>query len=196
MKIKLPLTRLSVFAVIVAGLMGTIGVTPGSASGGTSPWTSVGSTGIVDETDAGHAALGTCAPPWTIPIGYLGPCVQVVGGPLPYTITMRYQLEDTGIFPGPANLTARFRDNGSQAQVYLYLRKVDLGTGAMSTVLTLDSNAFAPSTSLQTENANACESGQGFDFTHYSYFIEARLTKSSSAGAPALEFVEAQGIVC
>lgn len=64
------------------------------------------------------------------------------------------------------------------------LKRYHLATGAISnSIVSLDSNGFAASSSFQTRLK--CFSHQ-FDFDNFAYFIEAQLTKSALRGTPAL----------
>jgi hypothetical protein len=92
-------------------------------------------------------------------------------------------------------LRAHFKDDGASSQVVLRLFKVaPAGATTPTPVLqaTLDSNAFVvpPAPHWQTQTVSA-GSSSFFDFTGLDkYFIEAELTKSTSAGDPALSSLQ------
>jgi hypothetical protein len=93
-------------------------------------------------------------------------------------------------------LRIRYIDNGNAAQVLARLRRYNLETGVVSTLLQFDSNLFLGSASFQRRDS----SSQNFDFffadrgapvggeaTENSvYFIEVDLIRSGSGGNPAL----------
>ncbi len=144
------------------------------------PWTSAATTGTVDESDMAIADLNnglaavksTAASPSTLNIRYNIVALQdVVGGST-----------------NPYGLRARFRDNGSGAQVRLNLKSYGFN-GITSTIAVLDSNDYPSNTSYQ--NQTLCLAVP-FDFENFSYFIDAELIKSSSSGTPALGLMKVQ----
>jgi len=91
-------------------------------------------------------------------------------------------------------LLVRFLDNGSAARVYVTLRRMDVRTGQITTLLTFDSNTVAASSSFQRRGGfcNAFE----FDFADAQddagsgvYYIEVQLIKTSSAGNPGVSAI-------
>lgn len=156
------------------------------------PWTTVGSAGTVDETDVG-----------TVVLSGAGANISNAA-PLPETAFIRYNvvavdglLESFGTLGGVA-MTAVLRDNGNAARLRLRLREVDNASGTLSTRLTLDSNAFAASSSFEQRSTNSCNSGTpfNFDFERKAYFVEAEILRSASDGLPSLGTVAVHPIIC
>jgi len=151
-----------------------------SPIGAQHPWTAVGSTGVTDGFDIGELFFNPAMS---------GTASVSPNATLPAQVTIRYNVvavsdlvknPDTGF-----NFTARFRDNGPQARVILRLRSVNIGTGFVQLIQTLDSNNYPPSASFQTRTVFFC-SGNDFDFTQSAYFVEAELLRNTGAAQPAL----------
>jgi hypothetical protein len=149
------------------------------------PWTSVGSVGVVDELDLslfdfvnGEARVKSTAP-------------------APATLNLRYNIvaidELSSGFQDPYRFRARFRDNGSGAQVVLRLKSVNFATGLTSTITTFDSNTFSSSAGYQTREKCVLID---FDFLNNAYFIDADLIKSAGTGQPALSLIQIDGANC
>ena len=150
------------------------------------PWTTTGSTGIVDEAD-------------TAIVNIEGPTVAVVPTPLvlPAVLDMRYNVvavADIYDDQGNCKMLIRYRDNGPQAQVLLRLRQFDLSTGNTTNPTTraqFNSNN-APQTSgpnFATETINACR-GNPLDFVNNAYFIDAIITKNNATGDAAIGAIQ------
>ena len=142
----------------------------------TDPWTTVGSAGTVDEADTGIVLLGSPnAGSVTMPAAATG------------TLNVRYNVVAVDGALGGDNyaLTARFRDNGANGRVIVRLKRYNLNTGVVTTLLTLDSNAFVGLDSFQTRTVtSAC--GTSLDFFNNAYFMDVEIIKTAAAGTPAL----------
>lgn len=87
---------------------------------------------------------------------------------------------------------ARFLDDGT-GHVFLSLKQVNLSTGAITTLMTFDSNASSPSTSYQegntpgnpTSNFTWADS-DGFSPNDSMYYVEAQLSRSAAGGQAGL----------
>ncbi|MCI0661244.1 MAG: hypothetical protein L0220_09250, partial [Acidobacteria bacterium] len=88
-----------------------------------------------------------------------------------------------------------YRDDGNWAQVLLRLYEQDIYTGATTLLLTFDSNAFETSPYYQTKGVGAPYPYGTLNFDQKAYFIEATLSKTSSAisifgGKPGLSIIK------
>jgi hypothetical protein len=118
---------------------------------------------------------------------------------LPAALDLRYNVVSVpGLLePDAWGIRARLQDNGDQAQVILYLKKVDLNTGAEHTLITLDSNASPASSGFQTLATHDCQGVYfAFDFDNNAYFVHAVLTKTGAAGNPGLHAIQLVGTSC
>lgn len=145
-------------------------------------WITAASAGTVDEADASIVNLS-------------GPIANIrTVAPAPAALDIRYNVVPVdGLYFGGAShvMTARFKDNGSAAQVIVQLKRYNLNTGAVSTLLTLDSNTFPANSLYQTQDTStSCPPGWAFDFLTYAYFIEVTITKSAAGGDPGLSAIQ------
>jgi hypothetical protein len=138
--------------------------------------TTVGSTGIVDETDSSLVAFDG-------PYVFMNP-----SAPVGSILNLRYSIPhilvtgmDDYVF-----LQMRFADSGASSRVIVRLREYDLFTGILTTKMTMDSDRFAPSPSFQTQTVSASYSSFDFDFRTKSYFLDVELRKVESGGNPWL----------
>jgi hypothetical protein len=170
------------FAIVAAAGM-LVTLLAGTANAQIHPWTTVGSTGVVDEADTGivEFVLGEARVPAAAPAG------SVLH--LRYNIVSLEGIDTVGFYL----MRVRFRDNGNDARVQLVLRQYNSGTGITSTLKTFDSNAYAPAVGYQTESE--CF-GINWNFANGPYYIEATLTKSGAAGQPALGTIQLMGGNC
>jgi hypothetical protein len=149
----------------------------GAASAQIHPWTSVGSTGVVDEDDTGivEFVLGEARVPAAAPAGSV--------------LDLRYNIVSLEGFAGLGyfNMRVRFRDNGNAARVLLNLRQYNSLTGITSTLHTFDSEGYAPAVGYQTQ---AECFAINWDFFAGPYYIDASLTKSAVGGQPALGTIQ------
>jgi hypothetical protein len=169
-------------------------------------WTTVGSAGTVDEADTGKVVLqgSTVAfpeilPPLpTIASANAETNAQIALPTVTTTATVRYNVTAVdGLFEAGNHLgmTVRYRDDGGWAQVLIRVYEQDIHTGATALLLSFDSNAFATSPNYQTQGVSVARPAWGFDFNQKAYFIEATLSKTSSAisiqgGRPGLAIIK------
>lgn len=164
--------------VVCFALFLIIGTTPVFAVG--DPWTSVGSAGTVDEADANKVNF------------FRGIAGIKSSAPASSSVTLRYNITSTkGLDDGGVDksMSVRFRDNGPDARVQLFLRSYNINNGINSLVLMLDSNTRASSDSYQMHTVNDGCTGSGFDFKNNAYYVEAILTRTSASGLPALSIM-------
>lgn len=139
-------------------------------------WTTVGSTGTVDEADRDSANFSG---------GMVTMKANATG-----TLNIRYNVVSVeGLFGGNGvELGVRFRDNGPAAHVVVRLKRFDLVNGSVETILTLDSNNFPASNGFQLRTAD--DRSLRFDFFDYAYFMDVALEKTNLSGTPALAIIQ------
>ncbi|WP_020409244.1 hypothetical protein [Hahella ganghwensis] len=171
----------------IAGVVLASALTAGTAMAA-SPWTSVGSAGVVDEADLSEFYMSA---------GFAG---ILLSAPANATVTLRYNVTATAdLENGGVNkrLSARFRDNGPGARVRLYLREYNFLTGVTNTLLTLDSDAVAPSGSFQTHTVSDGCYSTSFNFSRNAYYVEAILSRTTASGIPNLAIIRVEDVdVC
>ena len=152
------------------------------------PWTTVASAGTVDEADANKVNYSEATARLNLAV------------PANSTATIRYNvvavdgLTDAG--GDGYRLNVRFRDNGQDERVFVRLKAVDLNTGVVTTLMTLDSNAFPPNALFQFRSVPVCAPPWGFNFNRNAYFVEAILWKGTTAGNPGLTAVQISKTLC
>jgi predicted transposase YbfD/YdcC len=158
------------FAVITTGMAVAV-----FAADAAKLWTTVGSAGTVDANDLSIFTTNDRN-------------ISVMAAPdLPATLDVRYNIVAVdGLVPADSAGTsifmkARYRDLGGNGQIVLRLKRYNLNTGATTTLLTLDSNAFAQSSSAQVRKVSTepCVSSVKFDFVNNAYFVDAQLIQAS-----------------
>jgi hypothetical protein len=87
---------------------------------------------------------------------------------------------------------ARFLDDGA-GRVFLSLIQQNLSTGALTTLMTFDSNASTPSASYQRRNTPGNPTfnfiwadSEGFDPSDNVYYVEAQLSRNATGGQAGL----------
>jgi len=150
--------------------------------GGTVPYFSViGSGGTVDEADLDVVALG-------------GGIAQLKNtAPDTETAVIRYPvyaLQNLVANYTFIALSARFRDNGANAQVIIRLKEVDIGTGTETTRLTFNSNNSGSNNSFQTDSVTDDSPDWELNFVENTYYLEVQLKKTAGGGKPALAAVQ------
>jgi hypothetical protein len=148
-------------------------------------WTTVGSAGTVDEADTGLVLLGSPVP------GAVMIRPTEVG-----ILNIRYNIVAVGgLFGGEGHvLSVRYRDNGADGQVIVQLKQLGLYTGITTTLLTLDSNASAPSTSFQVQSIGSCATV--LNFAENAYFMDVQIRKTALTGTPALALIQLGATIC
>jgi hypothetical protein len=177
-------TPVGLWLILVLGLV--IG-SSSMASAQVDPWTAVGTTGTVDEEDLSIVDMvGTAT-------------VQVKStAPLPSTVDIRYNIVAVeGVFSPSEGISmqVRFRDNGTGGRVVARLRQISFSTGAITTLLVLDSDTFPASNGFQTRSVSTC-GGNVFNFLNNAYYIDLTITKFNTTGAPALQLLQVGGNIC
>jgi hypothetical protein len=120
------------------------------------------------------------------------------------SVILRYNVQPfaAGVLRDPCcegrSLIVRFRDNGSAAQVLVTLKRYNVRTGGVATLLRFDSNRFPAGSDFQEPLPQDCGSFFNFSFAtgtvngsednrgNHAYFIEATLIRTASGGNPGL----------
>lgn len=171
---NLPLPPVCRAALVAVALAAGI-ATPAHALGPFQAWSTVGSTGTVDEGSTSVVSMGGAG------INFLA------GTTYPRTVTVRYPVVDVwGANPAPTWIGARFSDNGTSSRILLTLRRLGPADTVATDLATWDSDLFAPSASPQFAWAARDCTLQTMDFANYTYWIEAAITRTSSSGNASL----------
>jgi hypothetical protein len=127
------------------------------------------------------------------------------------TVTLRYNVLPVGDLLVPLTnpccegraLWVRFLDNGNNAQVIVKLKQYNVITGAITTLLSFDSNNFPSAPTFQQTLSSPTSLGPFFNFSFADgpfngpsnnggdsvYYIEATLIRTGRGGTPALASV-------
>jgi hypothetical protein len=153
------------------------------------PWTAVGSTGVVDETDAAEVSMSA----GIASIKPTAPAATTVV--LRYNVTSTPDLSDGGVNKA---MTVRFLDNGANARVRVRLISYNLSTGVSTTVVPLfDSDTLPPWSSYRQASVSDGCWVAGFDFHANAYYVEVELSRTAADGTPAISIVRiANNDVC
>lgn len=152
------------------------------------PWTTVASAGTVDEADLNKVTYSEA----TARLNLATPANS--RAVIRYNVVAVDGLVDAG--GDGYRLNVRFRDNGQDERVIVRLKSVDINTGAVAILMTLDSNAYAPNALFQTQSVPVCWPAWNFNFNRYAYFVEAILWKGAAAGNPGLSVVQIGKTIC
>lgn len=183
-------TTLALFLVVAAG--SAAAQTPAQTVP-TGVWTAVGNSG---EVDSAHQSLYQTNGTGSVRIksaatGKIVLRYNVSG--IPRVFRKAYDPADDG--PDPRiQLMARLRDTGAGARVVVRLRALNLVTGALGTLATIDSDTFYAAVG-QPEYVSEyallnVDADFQFDYWHYAYYVEAELWKTSSTANPGLMAVQ------
>ncbi len=153
-----------------------------AASAQAYPWTSPGSAGTLDET-----ATATDLLPSQLTMS--GPYATLKStATLNSPVSIRYNVTDvfdkSYIFT--PSLEMRFLDSGDTTRVQAALRAYNTVTGALRTLATLDSNAFAASAGYQTQWSCSPNNLWINDFMKEVYYVEVTMSRSATAGSAAV----------
>ncbi|HKR59264.1 MAG TPA: hypothetical protein VJS64_05980 [Pyrinomonadaceae bacterium] len=147
---------------------------------GNQPWTTTGSTGTADEGSEFSFTGGTAF--LTGSAGFIRYNVVAVDG-----------LFENAPFGQAAfpQMTVRFRDSeDTEKRVRVFLRRTPLAGGNTVTLLSMDTNNFAPSINFQTQSVRAgCGDNFSFDFVHFAYYIEVEMTNEGPV-SPAVAQIQ------
>ncbi len=141
-------------------------------------WTTIGSVGAVDES--GQMVF-------TDNIAYLDSDSAVIR----YNVVAVDGLFNDGLPAAFPRMTVRFRDNGSNNRVIVRLKRAPIEGGNSTTLLKLDSNDYAGSSSFQTQSVTACgDDAFSFDFANYAYYIEVTMSRTALPVTPGLASIK------
>ena len=145
-------------------------------------WTMVGSDGTVDEMDLQEYAASANT------MGIRSDLSNAV-------VQIRYNIvavED--VFGGEAkDLRVRLADNGADSRVIVRLEQMNIASGVRTTLATLDSDHFPPSSVAQARSIPFGCFAPEFDFDANVYFVEATLEKRTRAGNPLIRAIQICG---
>jgi hypothetical protein len=183
-------------ALTVCFVFCLLGSAPAQTPDNNKIWTTVGSTGTVDETDVNKVFFeGGKVQMGRVPSGgstTVKKTKQQSAAFLPQTqsAVIRYNVTPVaGLFipvnspckPGAntvPQLTVRYLATGG-ARVIVKLMEVDSATGAEDALLTFDSTGKGDSNNYRVESVNECGPNWRFDFKNKAYYIEATLKSGS-----------------
>jgi hypothetical protein len=164
-------------AAVALVLIAAAPAAPLAVGFGNQQWTTIGSAGVAMAGGVTHA--GTAA------------VLDSNSATVRYNITATEGLfatdPDAPFLATSTSMAARFLDPGNTSRVIIRLRRTHLITSATTTMLTIDSNNFAPSNVYQNRTVGC---GQGFDFSTYAYFVEvvlSRTVNNTSAGIASIQ---------
>jgi hypothetical protein len=177
----MPRLRTLPLLVLPVILAVSIGASPSAAQSVDDPWTTVGSAGTVDEADLLVVQLGTPVPGAVS----LRPGLPLLGR----TAHIRYNVVAVRGILGTngLGLSVRFLDRGDVQRVVVRLKEYGLNTGLTTTLMTLDSDAFAPSNSFQVQRIQTTVCDRPFttlNFVENAYFMDVELSNLSQLRPP------------
>ncbi|HZS04171.1 MAG TPA: hypothetical protein VFD58_04995 [Blastocatellia bacterium] len=144
-------------------------------------WTSVGSTGTVDEADAAN-------------VGFNATQVYLTAGAT--SATIRYNVTATSnlFFGLNKTLVVRAFKPNADSRIIINLLKQDLNSGAVVGIGGMDSGAqmaWIASPSFQVRSTPLLASQ--FDFLRNSYYIEVQLIRTAPTGDPRVSMLQVFG---
>lgn len=162
------------FAIVLRVFAGLILTAPPLFAQETTPWTTVGSAGTVDEASLPLVLLGSPVP------GAVG--MRIVPA-LISGVNIRYNVVAV---PGLINITGiamtvRYRDHGNGESVRAQLKQYNLFTGITTTLLEFDSNIFVQADTFQVQSVGTGACFPPFltlNFQENSYFVDVFLTRN------------------
>jgi len=147
-------------------------------------WSNAASAGTIDEASTSLVSLS-------------GTTAQFMSGRTGVAI-VRYPVNDVftdAANPSPKWLGLRFRDNGSDARVTAQLYQQNYGSGVVTAVgPPFDSDSFPASSSFQFHWTKDCT--MALDFFANSYWVETKLTRTTTAATPAVQQVRMDNLTC
>lgn len=175
--------RVLLFVLLVSGLVRS------AAAQANYCWVGAGATGVLDPSSVSLAVVNG-------PHLYISDTVS-----LPAVIGSRYNV--TGIYEASytANSTktmlVRYRDNGTQGRILIYLKQLNLINGVVADLVVFDSDLLPQSNDFQSAQATLpCVAGGAFHFLDYLYFLRVQITRTSAAGLPNLNSIQVCGAPC
>ena len=143
------------------------------------------------------ASTGTVDPSSLSTYQFVGQLAFVRSSVKTGTVTLRYNVLPTADLLTPLNpccefrtLDVRFLDNGPGARVVVKLKQYVVATGQVTTLITFDSNNFAPQPAFQEGFPFLFGNGVNFSFAELggccAYYVEAKLIRSAPGGTPGL----------
>jgi hypothetical protein len=169
-------------------------------------WTTVGSTGTLDEKSEGKVFFDRAVVQKgnTLVFKSARRLPQAEGGGANETdsAVIRYNVTAVdGLFGAQGiRMAVRFLDEGVSARVIAQLIEVDIATGAKVTLLTFDSDDPGVPVLSGYHMYDVCDDGraQQFDFVQKAYYIEATLATSSIevSSAAGIEAIQLNATPC
>jgi hypothetical protein len=140
------------------------------SSAGAQRFEVIGSTGAVDEADKNIFLFSSAI------------ASIKAGAALPAALDVRYNIPRAEFAAQGLGLDVRYRDNGAGGRVVVSVFQLNLDTGVISNVFSLDSNQFAQSLFFQKRRISSC--GPILDLAGI-LWLEVTITKTSESGIPA-----------
>ena len=139
------------------------------------PWTVAGSSSTVDESDIGRFATNS---------SYIN-FRPGATGPIRARYNVTNPFDGDPVHDNWNRLYVSFKDPGMESRIYVYLRAMDLVTGASTPIARFDSDDFPASDLVQLQDI-PIPIGYMFDFESKVYFIEVRLTRDDPSAQVAV----------
>ncbi len=150
-------------------------------------WTTVGSTGTVDERSIDITLDHQNARLVSKPEG------KFSSGTIRYNVTA----VDNLFFATTPIMELTYKDSNPIARVFARLIKMDLKTGRGRTVLKFDSNDFPESPNTQKQRVvPRCENRHSFNFKKYAYYVDVSLSHKNNGGDASLDAIRISTLRC